>query len=99
MSNIKLDIAVTIPQHMKLNAFASPETCMNFVQKYYCCVVALHWMLYFSPFLVESLDNADICYSLFAMSNHLGTQMGGGHYTADVKHFASEQWFNCNDQT
>ena len=45
---------------------------------------------------VGSLEGAEICYDLFAISNHFGT-MDSGHYTADVKHFASQQWFNCND--
>ena len=45
---------------------------------------------------VGSLEGAEICYDLFAVSNHSGT-MAAGHYTADVKHFTSQQWFNCNN--
>ena len=42
------------------------------------------------------MNCADIGYDLFGVSNHIGS-MNSGHYTADVKHFASEQWFHCND--
>lgn len=47
-------------------------------------------------FPVDFLNNAAICYDLYAVSNHIGT-IDAGHYTADVKHFASQQWFHCND--
>jgi len=33
-------------------------------------------------------------YQLFAVSNHMGG-LGGGHYTACIKH--RDKWYNCND--
>lgn len=47
--------------------------------------------------VVDSLTSADICYDLYAVSNHTGS-LDAGHYTADVRHFASQQWFHCNDR-
>ncbi len=50
----------------------------------------------FIGFAVDLVDSEDTSYDLFAVSNHIGS-MVGGHYTADVKHFAFQQWFHCND--
>lgn len=46
--------------------------------------------------MVEEGGGSALNYDLYAVSNHHGT-MHSGHYTADVKHFASQQWFKCND--
>ena len=35
-------------------------------------------------------------YDLFAISCHAGG-LGGGHYTATVRHMTTGQWMDCND--
>ncbi len=37
-----------------------------------------------------------IQYELYAISNHIGG-VTFGHYTALVKHYATDQWYLCND--
>ena len=39
-----------------------------------------------------------LLYDLYAISNHSGG-MGGGHYTAYVKNFRNQKWFNMNDSS
>ncbi len=46
-------------------------------------------------FAVEDIG-ADICYELYGVVNHYGS-LHGGHYTADVMHYTSRQWFTCSD--
>lgn len=52
-----------------------------------------------TPYVVESsphrTDDNNL-YDLFAVSCHSGG-LGGGHYTASVKHYATGQWMDCND--
>jgi ubiquitin carboxyl-terminal hydrolase 8 len=36
-------------------------------------------------------------YDLYGVSHHHGKSLGGGHYTASVRH--GQQWYYCNDQT
>lgn len=35
-------------------------------------------------------------YDLFAVSQHIGG-LGGGHYTAVVRHMETKDWYSCND--
>lgn len=51
----------------------------------------------FSIWCVVKDYGADkISYELYATSNHIGS-LYAGHYTANIKHFASQKWFTCND--
>lgn len=42
----------------------------------------------------ESYSN----YMLYAVSNHFG-DTGGGHYTANVRHFEDGLWYDCDDSS
>ena len=42
--------------------------------------------------------NKPLLYDLFAVSNHLGGNAGGGHYTAYCKNFISGKWYHLNDR-
>ena len=47
-------------------------------------------------YLAVEETGGSICYDLYAIINHYGT-MSSGHYTADIKHFASGLWFSISD--
>jgi len=51
-----------------------------------------------SPWICNpDLKGTDAClYDLFGISQHSGG-LGGGHYTAVVKHIDDDQWYSCND--
>lgn len=57
-------------------------------------------MLDMTPFMSPSETSfpipSDNRYSLFAVINHLGTAIDGGHYTAYVRQ-QKNYWYKCDD--
>ncbi len=49
----------------------------------------------FVVFFIAALEK-NMTYELYGVTNHMGT-LFAGHYTACVKHYASQEWFSCND--
>ena len=45
----------------------------------------------------ETSDSLSASYSLYAVSNHMGS-LRGGHYTAYCRHPTKKRWFEFNDQ-
>ena len=45
----------------------------------------------------ETSDSMSASYSLYAVSNHMGS-LRGGHYTAYCRHPTKKRWFEFNDQ-
>jgi len=43
----------------------------------------------------KTLSRSGCSYSLYAVVNHIGGGMGGGHYTASVRRH--DKWYSCND--
>ena len=52
-----------------------------------------------SPYLVDGSPQKAVpgnLYDLFAVCRHSGG-LGGGHYTASVRNFKTNEWTSCND--
>merc|ERR1712190_677137 len=52
-----------------------------------------------SPWMEDPDKNqADCIYDCYGVSNHSGS-LGGGHYSAYVKHRENGNWYMCNDSS
>ena len=84
----KLQLPVTVPLSVDLSPFASPE-----IGK--CCYVIVEgWDSLL--FIVAVNGGKKNVYELYGIVNHSGS-LDFGHYTADIKHFALQKWYHCND--
>jgi len=51
------------------------------------------------PYVITLKDKEEpVLYDLYGVSNHFGS-LNGGHYTAYVKNFSNDNWYNMNDSS
>ncbi|RWR80338.1 ubiquitin carboxyl-terminal hydrolase 8 [Cinnamomum micranthum f. kanehirae] len=90
----------------KLDLWRLPEILVIHLKRFSYSRYMKNKLETFVDFPIHDLDLSDYiahkngqlsnCYALYAVSNHYGG-MGGGHYTADVRHQWENQWYDFDD--
>jgi ubiquitin C-terminal hydrolase len=47
--------------------------------------------------MVDHAEYKKCVYELYAVCNHIGSDMGSGHYTAHCKNSVNKKWYNYDD--